>query len=97
MPTPKTTDIFTPDTLAMLPSLTLATVARIVRGDWKNVYFGAVPYLDALGTMDYVNPKGQMYLFDDAVSVVLYFLSNANGWRGDVARAVKAELKRRVA
>jgi hypothetical protein len=31
--------------------------------------------------------------FDSARSVVLYFLSNASSWRGDVAKRVKAELK----
>lgn len=33
------------------------------------------------------------YYQDSAKSIVLYFLSNAATWRGDVARHVKAELK----
>lgn len=36
------------------------------------------------------------YGADDGRTVVLYFLSNAVSWRGDVARLVKMELRRRV-
>jgi hypothetical protein len=32
------------------------------------------------------------YGADTAESVVRYFLSNAQSWRGDAARAIKAEL-----
>jgi hypothetical protein len=35
----------------------------------------------------------EMYGYDTGKSVVLYFLSNATSWRGEVARRVKAELK----
>ncbi len=68
----------------------LATIAREIRRDWKNVYFGAVPYLDALSELDTVNNK---YGYDSGRSIVLYFLSNATTWRGEVARRIKAELK----
>lgn len=68
----------------------LYEIAREIRGDWKNVYFGAVPYLDAMSTMGSIT---QMCGADSGASVVLYFLSNATSWRGDVARRVKAELK----
>jgi hypothetical protein len=33
------------------------------------------------------------YYFDTAESVVRYFLANATTWKGDTARAIKAELK----
>ncbi len=76
---------------------TLRTIAREIRADWKNVYFGAVPYLDALSELDVPATRDAVltakYYADDARSVVLYFLSNATTWRGDVARRVKAELK----
>ena len=58
----------------------IAAIAREIRRDWKAPYFGAVPYLDR-------------YLEDSGKSVVMYFLSNATTWKGDVARRVKAELK----
>ena len=37
------------------------------------------------------------YFLDSAKSIVLYFLANAQSWRGDVARRIKAELKAMVA
>jgi len=71
----------------------LSEIAREIRSDWKNVNFGAVPYLQAMGTLNSVN---DMYGADDAKSIVLYFLSNASTWRGEVAKRVKAELKAMV-
>lgn len=64
-------------------------IAAEIRRDWKKPYFGAVPYLDAMGAIDRID---EMYGADTAKSVVLYFLSNATNWRGDVARRVKKEL-----
>ena len=36
-------------------------------------------------------------MYDSGRSIVRYFLGNAGTWRGDVAKAIKAELKRRTA
>ncbi len=58
--------------------------------DWKNPYFGAVPYLQA---MRFLHKPSDAYGYDDGRSIVMYFLANANTWRGDTARRVKAELK----
>lgn len=68
----------------------LSEIARDIRGDWKNVYFGAVPYLEAMSELRSIKDS---YYYDSADSVVRYFLANASTWRGDTARAVKAELK----
>lgn len=68
----------------------LSTIAADVRAHWPKVYFGAVPYLDAMATLDSVTDK---YMFEDGESIVLYFLANANTWRGPDARRIKAELK----
>jgi hypothetical protein len=68
----------------------LSTIARDVRANWPNVYFGAVPYLDAMRQLDSVRDD---YGCDSGRSVVLYFLSNATTWRGEHARRIKAELK----
>jgi hypothetical protein len=68
----------------------LHAIAREIRGDWANPYFGAVPYLDAMSTL---NSVGDKYGYDTAETIVIYFLSNATAWRGDVARRVKVELK----
>jgi hypothetical protein len=69
---------------------TLSAIAAEIRSDWKKVYFGAVPYLDAMSLMHSAKDN---YGMDSGSSIVLYFLCNATTWRGDVARRVKAELK----
>jgi hypothetical protein len=68
----------------------LATIAREIRNNWTKPYFGAVPYLDAMHHLDTMRDK---YYYDDAQSVVLYFLANAGTWKGEAARRIKAELK----
>lgn len=72
----------------------LYTIAADIRADWKNVYFGADPYLCAMESLDKIT---DYYYFDDAVGIVSYFLANASSWRGERARAVKAELKAMIA
>ena len=47
----------------------LHVIASEIRNDWKKVYFGAEPYLDAMSNLDNVN---QNYLFDTGKSIVLY-------------------------
>ena len=68
----------------------LSAIARDIRAHWPKVYFGAVPYLQAMAQLDSID--GQ-YGYDDARSIVNYFLANAGSWRGDDARRIKAELK----
>lgn len=74
----------------------LRVIAAEIRRTWvrkdgtPSVYFGAVPYLDALGSLDKITDK---YGYDDADDVVRYFLANANTYRGETARRVKAELR----
>ena len=65
-------------------------IADDIRRNWKAPYFGAVPYLDAMGGLDSVNDH---YFEDSARSVIAYFLANAGTWRGETARQIKAELK----
>jgi len=69
----------------------LYEIAQDVLEDWKNPYFGAQPYINAMLSLNHINDK---YGFDDARSIVRYFLSNASSWRGATARKVKAELRR---
>lgn len=69
----------------------LFEIACEIRANWPNVYFGAVPYLDAMSTMNSVNDN---YGWDSGRSIVMYFLANAQTWRGDVAKRIKAELKK---
>lgn len=77
-------------TATATPARPLHEIAHEIRKDWKKVYFGAVPYLDAMGTLSDINEN---YLFDSGKSVVLYFLANATTWKGETARRIKAELK----
>jgi hypothetical protein len=71
----------------------LYVIANEIRGDWKNVYFGAKPYLSAMSTL---NDISDYYFMDSARDIVNYFLANATTWRGDNAKRIKAELKSMV-
>ena len=68
----------------------LCEIANEIRKDWTKVYFGAVPYLDAMRSLTYVSDN---YYFDSGKTIVLYFLSNAGTWKGENAKRIKAELK----
>jgi len=68
----------------------LSAIAAEIRQDWKKVNYAAKPYLDAMGSLNSINDN---YFMDSGKSIVLYFLSNASSWRGEVAKRVKAELK----
>jgi hypothetical protein len=72
----------------------LSTIAQDIRKDWKNISPYAKPYLDAMADLDKLTDK---YHADDAKGIVLYFLSNASTWKGEVAKKIKAELKSMLA
>lgn len=82
-----------------LEPLSIRALALIVCSDWRtkdgtpNIWFGAVPYLQAMLSLESIDDD---YGADTGKMVVIYFVSNAAQWRGPVARAVKAELKRRI-
>lgn len=69
-------------------------IAKEIRSTWKNVSPYAAPYLDAMRDLHSVKDN---YIHDTGSSVVLYFLSNASGWRGEDAKRIKAELKQHLA
>jgi hypothetical protein len=68
----------------------LFQIANDIHSNWPKPYFGAVPYLRAMATLSSIN---EYYGLDSGHSIVLYFLANANSWRGPEARRIKAELK----
>jgi len=68
---------------------TIREIAVEIKKTWKNVNFTAVTYLDAMMTIEKISDK---YYADDASSIVAYFLSNAQTWRGDDARRIKKQL-----
>lgn len=67
----------------------LSEIAAEIRADWQNMDVYAKQYVNAMAQMSSINDR---YMADDAEGIVLYFLSNASKWRGDVARRVKKEL-----
>lgn len=61
-----------------------------VFGTWANIAPSARPYLDAMISLDQIEG---MYGLDTASHIVVYFLANAQSFRGPDARRIKAELK----
>lgn len=77
----------------MTESRSLYQVAQEIRATWPRPYYAAVPYLEAMASLDKVSDQ---YGMDSGKSIVLYFLGNATTWRGEDARRIKAELKAMV-
>lgn len=76
-----------------LKEMELHQIAEIISNDWKPVHYTAKPYLDAMhGLRNITDNHGH----DSGSSIVCYFLSNANTWKGETARAIKAELNKRL-
>lgn len=68
----------------------ISEITKEIRADWKKINYAAVPYLNAMSGLDKVTDT---YGYEDAKGIILYFLSNAATWRGDVAKRIKLELK----
>jgi virulence-associated protein VapD len=68
----------------------IRAIAFDIKTEWAKVNYAAKPYLDAMLELDSINDK---YGFDNARSIILYFLSNASSFRGERAKALKTELK----
>jgi hypothetical protein len=76
-----------------MPELTtrpLYTIAADIRANWPEIYFGAVPYVEA---MECLTNLADRFGEDDGRLVVAYFLSNAKTWRGETATRIKNELR----
>jgi hypothetical protein len=72
----------------------LHELASQIERDWGNkVNFAARPYLSAMRSMQ---SHKDMYGADSGRSIVAYFLSNSSQYRGPKAKAIKAELRRRI-
>lgn len=77
-------------TTTINPARPIHEIAREIKKAWGNkVYFGAVPYLEAMLSL---NTLKENYGCDSADSIIRYFLANASSFRGEVARAAKKEL-----
>ena len=75
----------------------LSQIAAIIRRDFaeqgKKIPPAAQPYLDALSSLGTVDDA---YGMDSGKSIVAYTLSNLGSYKGETARAVKAELNARL-
>ena len=67
----------------------LYEVAMEIKKDWAKVNFGAEPYLNALLCL---NKPEDSYGVEDGKTQIIYFLSNANSWKGETAKRIKKEL-----
>lgn len=68
----------------------ISDIARDISRAWPKPNFAAKPYLDAMRGLYSVHDA---YGYDSGKSVVLYFLGNAATFKGEAAKALKAELK----
>lgn len=78
---------------AYLKELSISELAGACFLDWKPVHPTAKPYLDAMLSLETLHDR---YVAESGISIVSYFLCNVGQWRGEVAKAIKAELKRRI-
>lgn len=79
---------------AAIPGLKTASwseLGDLIAKHWSKPDVAAKPYIEALQG---ASPDG-MYGVERSRDHAAYFLSNASSWRGDEARQVKAELRRR--
>lgn len=65
-------------------------IAEEIRKVWRQMYFGAKPYVEAMMCLTTVDDT---YICESGDSIVRYFLANAQTWRGEDARRIKKELK----
>jgi hypothetical protein len=72
---------------------TLSYIADQIEADWVKPYFGAVPYINAMKELETIDDN---FGSDTAREIVTRFLVNADRWRGDVAKKIKAELRQMI-
>jgi len=68
----------------------ICEIAQDIHEEWKNIHYSALPYLQS---MLFISWGTEYHCNDSAKSIILYFLANAQTFRGEQARKLKAELK----
>lgn len=68
----------------------LSVIAEDIRTNWPKLSPYAKPFVDAMAELENISSD---YGCESGKDMVLYFLANAQSWRGNDARRVKAELK----
>lgn len=75
-----------------IKKMSIADIAHLVQQNWEVTPYAA-PYLNAMTTLHDITDS---YGADSGASIVAYFLSNSEDWKGPVARVIKRELNRRL-
>ena len=65
-------------------------IAQDIEMDWGNMSPYAKPYWEAMRELTWITDS---YYYDSAESVLRYFLSNAQSWKGEIAKQIKSEIK----
>ncbi len=78
-----------------LTSADLQQLIALIYDDWETINPSAAAYLNALDVND-CHELNDRVGNETADLQVRYFLTHAAGWHGSTARAVKAELRRRL-
>lgn len=68
----------------------LYLIAGEIGRDWIRPNLAALPYLYA---MRHLNQITDFYGLDSGTNCIVYFLANAQTWRGEAARRIKSELR----
>lgn len=68
----------------------LREITTEIKKLWDPMSPYARPYFNAMLELESIEDR---YMYDSGKSIVLYFLANAGGWRGEDAKRIKKELK----
>ena len=72
------------------PIYQIAEDIRKAWGGMAKVHYSAKPYLEAMFSLNTVQDN---YILDSGNDIIVRFLGNASSFRGEQAKALKAELK----
>ena len=68
----------------------LHQIGAEIKQVWTKPHFGAIPFLNAMCELSSIDDS---YGYDNARSIVNYFIANASTFRGEDAKRIKLELK----
>lgn len=68
-------------------------IATDIKLHWDKPDPYAAQYIEAMRHLTFVKDK---YILDSGDDIIRRFLANATTWRGDIAKAIKSELKAKL-
>ena len=71
----------------------MESIAKSKGKYWRHAFPYAAPYADAMMSLTTLDDK---YGWDSGRDIVARFISNAASWKGETAKAIKAELRKRL-